>query len=392
MQVVLSTISKFHTFDLARQLMRHNVLKRVFSGYPWWKLRDETVPRDMVDTYPWFVVPRMALARYGLLHGPRMAALDEFSQTMFAAHVARNLPDADIFHALSRYALRPGLAAKARGQRFILDVGSSHISNQVRLMAAEAEALGIAVEMPHPRGVDRELEEYEAADLITLPSQYAIDSFVAEGVPRAKLAKITYGVDLTRFAPVSVADDGVFRVIYVGALSMRKGIHYLLQAFAQAAIPGSELVLIGSHTGETATLLKDSAHLNLVVTGHLPQSELARWLSRATVFAFPSLDDGYGLVQLQAMACGCPVIATTNSGGRDCITSGRNGFIVPAADAGALAEKLVWFADHPDEARAMREVAIAEAAQASNVTRYGDDMMAAYRSQLTPQPSPAELS
>lgn len=389
MQVVLSTIARFHSFDLARQLLRHGVLARIFSGYPWWKLKGEGIPREMVDAWPWIVVPRMALARYGALRGAFHQAVDEISHTRFANHVAANLPDCDIFHGLSRYSLAPGLVAQARGGRFILDVGSSHILTQTRLLENEMEATGIAIDMPHPRAVERELAEYAAADLITLPSRFAIDSFVAQGVPRAKLAKVPYGVDLTRFRPVAIAADGKFRVVFIGALSLRKGVRYLIEAFRRAAIPNSELVLIGSATPETTRLLAGRDMAGIAVTGHVPQPDLTQWLSRATVLVLPSIEDGYGLVLLQAMACGCPVIATTHSGGPDCVADGRNGFVVPAGDADALAAKLAWLAEHPADARAMRNAAISEAAQASNVARYGDAMVDVYHALLADGPAAA---
>lgn len=382
MRVALSTISRFHTFDLARQLIRHDALTKIFSGYPWWKLSGEGVPRQLVDTWPWIMAPRMALARCGLVRGAFHASIDEVAQTRFARHVARNLPECDIFHCLSRYALEPGLAAQRRGSRFILDVGSSHMLNQNRIVGGEAEALGLKVEMPHPNGVQRELEEYEAADLITVPSEYALQSFIAEGVPREKLAKVIYGVDLTRFSPRTIDDDGVFRVVFVGAVGMRKGVHHLVRGFRRAAIPNSELVLIGMPSQELPALLAGQDLNGVIQTGHVPQPNLPEWLSRSTVMVLPTLDEGFGLVMLQAMACGCPVIASDHTGSLDCIDDGKNGFIVRAGDPDAIADKLVWLAEHPEEARAMRQAALAQAAKASNVTRYGDDMITAYRALL----------
>jgi glycosyltransferase involved in cell wall biosynthesis len=115
----------------------------------------------------------------------------------------------------------------------------------------------------------------------------------------------------------------------------------------------------------------------------VPQPELAGWLSRSTALVLPSIEDGYGLVMLQAMACGCPVIASTNTGGLDCIEQGGNGFIVPVADPDAIADRLTWLAGNPDAARAMRAAAIAQAAHASNVVQYGDAMMSVYRTLLS---------
>ncbi|MGE0256448.1 MAG: glycosyltransferase family 4 protein [Alphaproteobacteria bacterium] len=382
MRVVLGTIGKFHTFDLGRELYRHGALERVFSGYPWFKLRGEGLPRRLVSTYPWVVLPRMALARYGLMHGRLVEAVDELSHRTFGRYVARHLPPCDIFHGLSRYSLWPGLAARRQGAKFILDVGSSHMTTQLALLEAERAETGVTIDGFHPAAIEREYREYAEADLITVPSEFSLRSFVANGVPREKLAKVIYGVDLRRFSPVETRPDGRFRVLFVGGLSLRKGIHYLVRAFARARIPGSQLILVGSRTPQTDILLRGGEGLDIVTTGHIPQPQLREWYSRADVFVLPSVEDGYGLVLLQALACGCPVIASANTGGPDCVREGENGFIVPARSVDALAERLVWFAEHREQARAMRAAALASASVANSVGQYGDAMMAVYAGAL----------
>ena len=101
-------------------------------------------------------------------------------------------------------------------------------------------------------------------------------------------------------------------------------------------------------------MLEPAKGLNVRVTGHIPQPELSAWYSRANVTVLPSVEDGFAIVLLQAMACGSPIIATENSGGPDCIEEGKNGFVVPPRDVDALAEKLVWFAENREAAREMR--------------------------------------
>src|ERR1700683_1476605 len=124
MQVVLSTIGRFHTFDLARQLHSRQSLRMIFSGYPYFKLRRERLPSDMVRSFPWLQAPYMYV-------NPRSKWLGRtwawHSKTWFDRFVAVNLPDCDIFHGLSGSAFRSGNEAKKRGARYICDRGSSHI-------------------------------------------------------------------------------------------------------------------------------------------------------------------------------------------------------------------------------------------------------------------------
>jgi len=78
-------------------------------------------------------------------------------------------------------------------------------------------------------------------------------------------------------------------------------------------------------------------------------------LATADVFVFPSLFDGFGLAQLEAMAAGLPVVTTDASAGPDLIEDGAEGFVVPAGDAGALVERMRHFIERPDRTREMGE-------------------------------------
>ena len=393
MRVALCVISKFHHFELARQLMRHDALEKIYSGYPWWKLKNEGVPRSKVATWPWLHSSRMALARYKLLSRPVLQNLDDLTHRSFSAHVAKALPAGlDIFHGLGRYSLTAGIAAQKMGARFIVDVGSSHVQTHVDLVTSEAEALNCPVRKPHPNGIDRELKEYEVADLITVPSDFVLQSFLDRGVPREKIAKVPYGVDISRFSPRAVEDDGVFRVVFIGGLSLRKGIRYLIEGFNRAAIPNSELVLIGSMGAQTSHAVKGLNLDRVRMTGHLPQSELPTWLSRSKVFVLPSLEEGLAMVQLQALACGCPVIATTNTGGTEYIRHGENGFVVPIRDPDAIARHLIELADDPAKAKAMREAALKSAHQFGSATIYGDNMVRTYKALLADGPKAAAFT
>src|SRR5258705_153155 len=70
--------------------------------------------------------------------------------------------------------------------------------------------------------------------------------------------------------------------------------------------------------------------------GHQPKPRVRELMSQADVLVLPSIEDGFGMVILQALACGCPVIASSNTGGPDVIVPGQTGFIVPANDDDCL--------------------------------------------------------
>jgi glycosyltransferase involved in cell wall biosynthesis len=95
-------------------------------------------------------------------------------------------------------------------------------------------------------------------------------------------------------------------------------------------------------------------------------------MSESHVLVLPSIEDGFGLVLSQALACGCPIVASTNTGGDDLITDGVEGFIVPARDVAALAARLQQLADDPALRRRMSEAALARVKHLGGWRQYGD--------------------
>jgi glycosyltransferase involved in cell wall biosynthesis len=117
------------------------------------------------------------------------------------------------------------------GMITILDHGSSHIEYQRDILKEEYEILGIKPKpyyLPHPKIVEKELKEYEEADYICLPSSFAKRTFLEKGIPENKILHIPYGVDLSNFKQIP-KNDNIFRIIFVGSLSIRKGVYYLLK-------------------------------------------------------------------------------------------------------------------------------------------------------------------
>lgn len=202
-----------------------------------------------------------------------------------------------------------------------------------------------------PKELARRKEERVLADLILCASDFTKESLVNEGVPGEKIRVVSYGVDQERFAPNTNKFER-FSVIWAGSFTQTKGIGYLLEALALKAVPDAELVLAGHPYGlDPVTAYEDRVHVRRI--GHLPREALARVMARCHVHVFPTLIDGFGRNIIEAMASGLPVIATPHCAAPSLIQDGVTGFIVPIRDPGAISERLVWVAGHPDEARQM---------------------------------------
>lgn len=369
-RVAVATIGRFHSFDLAAELNDRGALAAIYTGLPRRVFRDTRVPSDRISSFPWVQAPTEAAQRIGIARGALLRELSWRAHETLDRHVARTLPDCDVLTALSGSGLHAGRAIQTRGGVYVCDRGSSHIRFQDRLLRAEFEALGIAGDTVDPRKIEKECAEYDAADAITVPSSFVLDSFVDAGVPREKLHLIPYGVDIAAFRPCAERAPR-FRVLFVGGLSARKGLHYLLEAFARAALGDAELILAGPAQSETEELLARFPAPNVVRLGPLSRTQVAVEMSKASVLVLPSIEEGLALVQAQALACGCPVIATANTGAEDLFDDDREGFIVAPRDVDAIAACLVLLRTDPDRVHAMSRAALARVRSFGGWRDYG---------------------
>ena len=221
-----------------------------------------------------------------------------------------------------------------------------------------------------PRLVERELAEYETTDLIFVPSEFAYRTFLEHGVPRHKLRKNSFGADLRVFHPIP-KDDDIFRVIYVGTLSVRKGIPYLLEALCGLKLPKFELWLIGSALPEVTPFLARYEG-GFRYLGPIPRTKLYQYYSQGSVFGMASIEEGLAMVQPQAMACGLPVIATPNTGAEDLFTDGVEGFIVPVRDPGTIRERVLRLYQDPGLRDEMSRAALRRVQSMRGWNEYGE--------------------
>ncbi len=374
MKVVVASVGRFHAFDLARQMVRLGHLERLFTAYPMAKV--DGLPRARVSTFPWLMVPATAAGRIGLT-GLRdlmnLPVVESFDRWM-----AAQLGPCDVFHCLSQFGMQTHRIARGRfGALTVCDRGSSHILFQNEILREEHERWGFPYREIHPRIVERELAEYEHCDLITVPSSFAMRSFAECGLPAEKLRLVPYGVDLQMFHPVPHVDE-TFRVLFVGQVSLRKGIGYLLEAVKSLRLPGLEMWIIGALESSARAILAKYEGLFRYL-GVLPRARLHEYYSRASVLVLPSVDEGFGLVQAQAMACGVPVIASRNTGAEDLFSDGIEGFIVPIRDSAAIREKIEMLYANPALRERMGAAALARVRGLGGWDSYGERMVATYQ-------------
>ncbi|WP_072622572.1 glycosyltransferase family 4 protein [Spirulina major] len=196
--------------------------------------------------------------------------------------------------------------------------------------------------------------ELHHADRIIVPSTQVKQSLAPTGIDPDRVSVVPFGAPVDYLYPSPQRDRPV-RILFVGRVGPRKGVHHLIQGWRSLQPLAAELHLVGINEFPPGWL--DPERDRFTYHPSIPHHHLIHHYHRASVFVLPSLIEGLALVLLEAMACGLPIITTPNSGAADILTDGVEGWLIPAGDAEAIASRLQWCVEHPDELAAMGRAA-----------------------------------
>ena len=280
-------------------------------------------------------------------------ANDWLMQTM-SQECAR--PTVTAVHSYEDCSLLQFQEAKKRGQACIYDMPIGYYpaweETQNRLVAEFSDWLpgGKLPSRKYVRPAQKK-SEMELADLVVGPC-----SFVAETIHKfvdKPFAIAPYGVDPEFWRPAEEdTHDRPLRFIYAGQSSIRKGIPFLLKVWEKAALEDAELFLVGSWQLDE-NRLRDLPE-GVTVIPPCSAAELRAHYQSADIFVFPSYFEGFGLVLLEAMACGLPILSTERTAAPDFV-SDQTGLIVPAGDVDAWIEALRSVSTNRTKWKSMRE-------------------------------------
>ncbi|OKH22662.1 glycosyltransferase family 4 protein [Chroogloeocystis siderophila] len=212
--------------------------------------------------------------------------------------------------------------------------------------------------------------ELQMSDVVLVASSFTRQTLQLAPDFKAPVVCIPYGAPCSYTEVVNrhKLNENKLKVLFVGSLSQRKGISYLLDAVEQLG-DRAELTLIGRFNQLCSPL--EQALVTHRWIASLPHQQVLQEMSHHDVFVFPSLFEGFGLVILEAMAQGLPVITTPHTAGPDIITDGEDGFIVPIRSAEAIAQKLNLLASNRKRLLEMSQAALQKASQYT-WKRYGE--------------------
>jgi glycosyltransferase involved in cell wall biosynthesis len=338
--------------------------------------------RSELDNVPITVITSAELGfRFFNRSGPllRRAFAFRFPMTLYGYLSARYVTECDLLHVRSGYGRFAMDRARRQGAICLVDHSIADSDYVYRVYEDEARMwpdadIANTFSPSAWANVNRDLSE---ADHVLVNSEFVKGTLVAAGRARPEQISVVYlGVDTERFSPgetrSATDNDDPFTILYVGTISYRKGVQYLLAACRRLRLANARVVLVGP-AGDFP-IRKHRGRFDYVPG--VASIELPAWYQRASVFVFPSLAEGSARVNFEAMACGIPVITTEEAGSP--VRDGLEGFIVPARDIDALADRIDKLYKDPTLRRNMGAAARARIESQFTWDRYWESVLTLY--------------
>jgi glycosyltransferase involved in cell wall biosynthesis len=332
LKIAIVSKGRFHVLDLARELnaLGHEVT--FYSYVPKKRVEKFGLSRKCCNsTLLYVLAPLIFVAKKGWSKSFRGWANRQLTKAI-DFWMRFLLKECDIFISMSGLCIESALFARKRfGAKIIYERGSRHILSQKQIL----DALGIGAGTKVPQfDVDRELQSYELADYIAIPSEHveeSFDEFARE--LKQKMFRNPYGICLDMFTPVPA--EKKYDVIMAGTWGLQKGCDTLSETCHKFGFSLAHAGGIGDLEFPKKEWAKDF--------GFIDQALLKNYYAQAKIFALASVQEGLALVQAQALSCGLPLVCTDRTGGADIkklLGDPEYIYVVPHGDVNALGEAI----------------------------------------------------
>jgi glycosyltransferase involved in cell wall biosynthesis len=290
----------------------------------------------------------------GVTHLGMPQALNELDCVFFDQWCSLGLGECEFLLGAASSSVVSGRRQKGRGGIYVLDRACPDIRVQQQWMVEEAAKAGGRFRRNSEWFIERQVEEYELADTILVPSEFSARTFPEDLQKKIVVAPL-YGRAVVR-PRVAKAAGGTFVLGVVGGHPLRKGYLYLLQAWKELALPNVELRLrADSEIFEFPVLAKLVAEQPSVsVVGYV--ADIGEFYAGCDAFLLPSIDDGFGMALMEALANGLPSIATRNCGASELLVAERDLLVIDAFSVEQIKDAILRLYESP-ELRARLEVA-----------------------------------
>ncbi|MBI5300715.1 MAG: glycosyltransferase family 4 protein [Chloroflexi bacterium] len=345
--------------------MGNSVLEMLIGLHQAGLLKQAIVSSSKTDRLPRVFITDLGflgrLQKRLAIYDPSGWYLNYLESVFFDQWASRVMQPCQVFSSWTGICATSLRIARQRGAQTILGLGSAHPRTVLNLVNREREQWGMSSQFatPHLRRIENEMA---LADQLVVQSRFSQATLLERGIPAEKITRLSLGVNVERFCPAADVPATPFRVLFLGQVMLRKGIQYLLKAWKRLGWRDAELWVVGKVMSDARPVLQRYADLpGLKLVGYVPDQLSV--LQRAHVFIAPSVEDGFGLVVVEAMACGLPVVVSNHTGAADLIENGANGLVIEYDQVEHYARALETLRANPGLARRMGQAARALALQ-----------------------------
>lgn len=206
--------------------------------------------------------------------------------------------------------------------------------------------------------IENGLKEIKLADSCVVASEYTMYDLVDHGVSKEKIYVVPYGYEQEKLKnKIDNEPKTPLKILYVGRITYEKGVHHLLSALQDIDAHYLELTLAGDYTANSKLYEEYKEKCNYKFLGFVTKDHLYDIYQKNDVLIVPSLSDGYGLVVLEGMSCGLPVIASTCTGAASIIKDKVNGIKYDAYSEQDLRNAVMWFVHNINQLPKMKQAA-----------------------------------
>ncbi len=357
---ILSHSGKQHSYYVARGLKRNGCLERFYtSGYlgnerlqtlvhkynnSFWSRRflDGLSGRDVASNWRFEIKEYLLRCWEGKSKRVQEAVYER--DVKFDSYTASQLSKSkyDVFWGFQGSCKMSLTQAKLEGKITICELATAHVCAAKDILGQEAllhpEWADSIDNLVFPDVYEKRLEaEPHIADYCIVASDFSKKTLLDTGIAPSKIYKIPLGFDInyvSRKTEIIPLENRPLKLLYAGTVTQRKGIFYLLEAMKHFSRTDVELHIIGGIQGSGSAF--NTYKSTYIKNNPISQLEMFRTYKDYDALVLPSIFEGFGLVIVEAMAAGLPVITTNHSIGPELIKEGESGYIVPIRDIEAI--------------------------------------------------------
>jgi glycosyltransferase involved in cell wall biosynthesis len=313
--------------------------------------------------------------------------------------VARALPrlqdEIDIVHTWPLGALETLKTARRLGIPTVLERPNAHTRFAYEVVRDEGARIGVQLPPDHEHAFNdeilaREEAEYELTDGLLCPSEFVVRTFLDQGAAPERLVRHLYGFDETRFvARTRTREEGDgLTVLFAGVAAVRKGLHFALEAWiASPASENGRFLIAGDFLPEYRDALAPLlAHPSVEALGH--RTDLPDLMAGSDVMVLPSIEEGFGLVCVEAMGAGA--IPMVSDACTDVCVHDVNALVHQVGDVAALTQQFTALHEQPELVARLRAGALRDAPELT-WDRAGVRLVEAYREVIARVAAPRAL-